>query len=82
MMKSVFTSSIKNPLVFVVQVLEDAPENFPEYVVKFTCCYDKTTHQVFAELEIAPQLYGFEHLPGGWKMVVMAFVGDDFKMLL
>jgi len=70
-----------HPLVFVVQV-EDALKNFPEYiVVKFTHRYDKNTHQVFVELKIAPQLYGFEHLSGGWKMVVMAFVGDEFKTL-
>jgi serine/threonine protein kinase len=34
-------------------------------------------HQLLAEKQIAPQLYGCQDLPGGWKMVAMEWLPND-----
>lgn len=46
--------------------------------IKFTQRYSKEAHLVCAQLGVAPNLRGFEVLPGGWYMVVMDnLVGYD-----
>jgi tRNA A-37 threonylcarbamoyl transferase component Bud32 len=35
-------------------------------------------HLVCCSLGIAPQLRGFRRVPGGWYMIVMDAIGDEF----
>lgn len=49
--------------------------------IKFVRHYSKEVHQRCASGGFAPALYGFEHLPGGWYMVVMEFITDDYCCL-
>ncbi|KAG1860902.1 hypothetical protein F4604DRAFT_1957637 [Suillus subluteus] len=49
--------------------------------IKFVHHYSKEVHQRCASGGFAPVLYGFEHLPGGWYMVVMEFITDDYCCL-
>jgi tRNA A-37 threonylcarbamoyl transferase component Bud32 len=46
--------------------------------IKFVRRYSKEVHQRCASGGFAPALYGFEHLPGGWYMVVMEYITDDY----
>ncbi|PVF94707.1 hypothetical protein CPB86DRAFT_712672 [Serendipita vermifera] len=45
-------------------------------VVKFCRKYPKEVHLLCSKLEIAPKLYGFQPLPGGWYMVIMEYMAD------
>ncbi|KAG8900626.1 hypothetical protein FRB99_005939 [Tulasnella sp. 403] len=47
--------------------------------IKFVHKYNKEVHMKCADKGIAPPLYGYETLPGGWIMVVMEEVGQDYK---
>ncbi|CAG8583510.1 6412_t:CDS:2 [Paraglomus brasilianum] len=38
-------------------------------------------HRDCTRLGIAPELYGFENLVGGWKVIVMAYKDDGFATL-
>lgn len=49
--------------------------------IKFVRKYSKDAHLCCAALGCAPTLYGFETLPGGWFMVVMDAIGDDYVKL-
>src|SRR5215470_8849304 len=69
-----------NSLIFSVDV-EDAIGLPEQLLVKFTRHYCIKAHKACVRLGIAPELYGFENLAGGWKAVVMACKGDGFKML-
>ncbi|RPB19040.1 hypothetical protein L211DRAFT_795113, partial [Terfezia boudieri ATCC MYA-4762] len=42
--------------------------------VKFSQHYNGTIHKECGDLGIAPKLYGFESLAGGWHMVVMEYM--------
>ncbi|CAG8606856.1 1131_t:CDS:2, partial [Paraglomus occultum] len=72
-------------LIFIVDIdvdVNDAPGLPQQLLVKFTRRYGVEAHRECASLGIAPELFGFEVLAGGWKAVVMAYKGDDFKTLL
>ena len=49
-------------------------------MVKFCKTYSRALHELLASQDppLAPQLYGYEEIPGGWKVVVMEHV-DDVK---
>ncbi|KAK7455294.1 hypothetical protein VKT23_011167 [Stygiomarasmius scandens] len=49
-----------------------------EVCVKFVTRYSKEAHLHCVKLGIAPVLRGFESLPGGWFMVVMDWIGNDY----
>ena len=49
--------------------------------IKFTRRYSEGAHQYCSGGGIAPDLYAIEKLPGGWVMVVMEFLGDEFILL-
>lgn len=49
--------------------------------IKFVRRYSKEVHQRCASGGFAPVLYGFERLPGGWYMVVMEIITDDYCCL-
>lgn len=46
--------------------------------VKFVLRYSVEAHQKCAELGFTPQLKGYKDLPGGWKMVIMEAIDNDF----
>lgn len=46
--------------------------------VKFVLRYSVEPHQKCAELGFTPQLKGYKDLPGGWKMVIMEAIDNDF----
>ncbi|KAF8523805.1 hypothetical protein JB92DRAFT_2882804 [Gautieria morchelliformis] len=45
--------------------------------IKFTRRYSKEAHLKCSSLGFAPALRGFEHIEGGWLMVVMDLIDDD-----
>lgn len=49
--------------------------------IKFVCYYSKEVHQRCASGGFAPALHGFEHLPGGWYMIVMEMITDEYCCL-
>jgi len=51
-------------------------------LIKFTRRYAVEMHRLLAEKCHAPQLYGCQDLPGGWKMVAMEWLPDEAWMTL
>jgi len=49
--------------------------------VKFARRYSKVVHQFCADNGFAPKLRGFEYLPGGWHMVVMEMISQEYRCL-
>jgi len=49
--------------------------------VKFVCHYSKVVHQFCADNGFAPELRGFKNLPGGWYMVVMEMIPQEYHCL-
>jgi serine/threonine protein kinase len=49
--------------------------------IKFARQYSKETHLECTSLGFAPALRGFETLAGGWSMVVMDYLGDEYELL-
>ncbi|KAG1792983.1 uncharacterized protein HD556DRAFT_1527757 [Suillus plorans] len=49
--------------------------------IKFVRRYSKEVHQRCASDGFAPALLGFEQLPGGWYMIVMEMITDDYCRL-
>src|SRR5262249_6448860 len=54
----------------------DRPKD--ELCIKFVRRYCKEVHQICASESCAPRLRGFESLPGGWFMVVMDVVNEEY----
>lgn len=53
-----------------------------DYVfIKFVRRYSKEAHEKCSELGFAPRLRAFSQLPGGWYMVVMDYVADEYEDL-
>ncbi|KIK74259.1 hypothetical protein PAXRUDRAFT_791416, partial [Paxillus rubicundulus Ve08.2h10] len=49
--------------------------------IKFVRRYSHEAHLLCASLECAPELLGFERIPGGWFMVVMDALSKDYVPL-
>lgn len=49
--------------------------------IKFVRRYSKDVHMFCASKGLAPALKGFQELPGGWHMVVMDMIGNDYCRL-
>ncbi|KAG1738714.1 hypothetical protein EDB19DRAFT_2039530 [Suillus lakei] len=49
--------------------------------IKFARHYSKEVHQSCASSGFAPALHGFEILPGGWYMIVMEMITEDYCCL-
>jgi hypothetical protein len=49
--------------------------------VKFARQYSKEAHLECSSSGFAPALRGFERLAGGWFMVVMDYLGDEYELL-
>jgi hypothetical protein len=63
----VYTDCINGKLLFNA-VTEGGDDTI---VVKFTRRYSETVHHFLARQGHAPALRAVNHIPGGWKMVVM-----------
>jgi hypothetical protein len=50
--------------------------------IKFVHRYSKDVHTFCASGGFGPTLKGFEGLPGGWHMVVMEMIGEDYCHLM
>ena len=50
-------------------------------VVKLTQRYGLEIHETWARAGVAPQLLEFVELPGGWRMVVMEWLGEPWQRL-
>jgi hypothetical protein len=50
--------------------------------IKFARHYSKDVHTFCASGGFGPTLKGFEGLPGGWHMVVMEMIGEDYCRLM
>ena len=46
--------------------------------VKFARSYSQKVHEFCAKGNFAPKLLGYETIPGGWHMVVMEHLGEDY----
>lgn len=83
---SSFTSLLDRTLQnfdYVKRVMDDKllflgqmPDN-RTICIKFVRRYSDEAHKCCAQLGFAPQLFGFESLPGGWFMVIMDWLGSD-----
>lgn len=51
------------------------PEN-QDILVKFTRRYSVKLHELCAERGEAPQLFGYEEVPGGWLVIAMQYMPD------
>jgi serine/threonine protein kinase len=49
--------------------------------IKYTRQYSLDAHQILSDEGLAPELHGFESIPGGWKMVVMQCMGESYQLL-
>ncbi|KAJ7078205.1 hypothetical protein C8R44DRAFT_553748, partial [Mycena epipterygia] len=56
------------------RLLFTASLNSDIVLVKFSTLYCPTLHQFCHELGHAPKLLGYQHIPGGWHVVVMQYV--------
>jgi thiamine kinase-like enzyme len=64
-------------LLFAAETIDDNER----ICIKFVCHYSKDVHKFCASNGIAPTLDGFEELPGGWHMVVMKMIADNYCCL-
>ena len=64
-------------LLFAAETADDK-----RICVKFVRHYSKDVHKFCASKGFAPRLEGFEELPGGWHMVVMEMIADDYCRLI
>ena len=55
--------------------------NNEKICIKFARHYSKDVHEFCASKGFAPVLKGFEKLSGGWWMVVMQMIGEDYCRL-
>ena len=56
-------------------------EGIDKVCIKFVRQYSKEAHLKCASLGFAPALRGFELIPGGWYLVVMDFIDDEYHDL-
>ncbi len=72
-------------LLFLVEQCNDNNADytfFPQrLLVKFVRQYGIEAHQTCADLGIAPKLFGYENVLGGWKIIVMEFLEDGYELL-
>ncbi|CAG8657785.1 157_t:CDS:1 [Paraglomus brasilianum] len=69
-------------LVFNVERSNDYSCTLPkDLLVKFAQDYGVNAHEACAEMGIAPQLFGCYSVSGGWKVVVMEYMKDDYSNL-
>ncbi|KAG5653093.1 hypothetical protein H0H81_002318 [Sphagnurus paluster] len=61
-------------LLFFGELLEGGDD----ICIKFTHSYSKEAHEFCAALNIAPRLRGFDKIPGGWYMVVMDRIDEEY----
>ena len=64
-------------LLFAAETADD--ENI---CIKFVRHYSKDVHAFCASKGFAPILEGFQVLPGGWHMVIMEMIGEDYCRLM
>ncbi|KAF5319668.1 hypothetical protein D9619_008393 [Psilocybe cf. subviscida] len=60
--------------LFEVQPIDEPSSK--KLLVKFTQSYGRAVHEELAGSNYAPELLGFSKLPGGWKMIVMEYLGS------
>jgi hypothetical protein len=56
--------------------------NDKKICIKFVRHYSKDVHTFCASEGFGPTLKGFDGLPGGWHMVVVEMIGDDYCLLM
>jgi serine/threonine protein kinase len=49
--------------------------------IKYTRQYSLDARQLLSDAGLAPELHGFESIPGGWKMVVMQYMDKSYQLL-
>jgi serine/threonine protein kinase len=71
--------NINRRLLYFAVTVEETPKNL---CIKFVRRYGKEAHQQCARRQIAPAMYGFDTLDGGWYMVVMEAIDLQKYILL
>lgn len=71
-----YLSPISGKLVFLAET-----ENGEKVCVKFARQYSMEAHLICASMGFAPALKGFERVAGGWYMIVMDAITDEFSLL-
>lgn len=64
-------------LIFEVERLDDKKR----VVVKFVETYCTDAHKSLSAGNVAPELLGYDELPGGWLMITMEYLSDGWTML-
>jgi hypothetical protein len=68
-----YLSPISGKLVFLAKT-----ENNEKVCVKFARQYSMEAHSICSSMGFAPALKGFERVAGGWYMIVMDAITDEF----
>jgi len=89
-----YCTSFKSLQNNVVQHFKYISQPFDEYLIffatlsnqrpiciKFARRYSKAAHGISASLGHAPALHGFEKIPGGWLMIVMDKLPNEYTTL-
>ncbi|KAI6095799.1 hypothetical protein EDD16DRAFT_1778249 [Pisolithus croceorrhizus] len=76
-----YQQQLENKLVFFGTESAEGTAVVDRICVKFTRRYSPGAHEHCASTGCAPALRGFEKIPGGWFMVVMDDLSNDYETL-
>lgn len=67
--------------LFADKLIFHAQTDGEDVCVKFVYRYSRAVHDFCASSGFAPRLRGFDSIPGGWWMVTMDYVNDEYEEL-
>ncbi|KAI6114626.1 hypothetical protein EDD16DRAFT_1114208 [Pisolithus croceorrhizus] len=76
-----YQQQLENKLVFFGTESAEGSAVVDRICIKFTRRYSPAAHEYCASMGCAPALRGFEKIPGGWFMVVMDDLSNDYEIL-
>ncbi|KAI6035738.1 hypothetical protein EDC04DRAFT_3033829 [Pisolithus marmoratus] len=76
-----YQQQLKNKLVFFGTESAEGSAVMDRICIKFAWRYSPDTHKHCASVGCTPALRGFEKIPGGWFMIVMDNLSNDYKTL-
>jgi predicted Ser/Thr protein kinase len=71
---------VERPFNDILLFRAKTPDN-NELAIKYTRQYSVDAHNLLSAKGLAPELHGFESIPGGWTMVVMEYIGESYQLL-
>jgi serine/threonine protein kinase len=71
---------LERPFDDILLFRATTPDN-NRLAIKYTRQYSRDAHELLSNAGLAPELHGFEIIPGGWKMVVMQYMDKSYQLL-